>query len=444
MQNNKFEIGYGYDDLSIVPAQVSDISSRSECNPFIKVKNSNIDYLPIFTAPMSTIVNLQNLHIWHYEHIIPIIPRNIDIILRLKKLEEGYWVALSLDEFEKVFITKQPFEDDILPKNILSFRQNYKICIDIANGHMQKLFNIIKKAKEYADFNGKYKLTIMTGNIANPETYEYICECNIPIDYIRLNIGGGLGCLTFSNCSVHYPIASLISKCYDISCKYNNAPKIIADGGIRNYSDVIKALALGADFVMIGSLMAGLLESAARLKFTKEDKERMEQDGLHLSMKFYETYWENDINSGVKTKGLWYTLSETRKMVKEYLGGIFTKTYSETTNSYYDILNTDKFEDNKFLLDLLLPYHPYKSFYGMSTKKGQQDLNLLNPNYQFKTSEGCYKHLPVTHTLHQWSDNMINYLKSAMSYTNKKNVKDFIGDVELIINSPAELNRLNK
>ena len=79
-------------------------------------------------------------------------------------------------------------------------------------------------------------------------------------DYIVHN------CITTSNVSIHYPQASLINECYKIKQKYSSdrdfLPKIVADGGIRNYDHVIKALALGADYVMIGSLFAQCIESA--------------------------------------------------------------------------------------------------------------------------------------------------------------------------------------
>ena len=74
-------------------------------------------------------------------------------------------------------------------------------------------------------------------------------------------------CITTSNVSIHYPQASLIDECYNIKKQLlleteDILPKIIADGGIRNYDHVIKALALGADYVMIGSLFAQCIESA--------------------------------------------------------------------------------------------------------------------------------------------------------------------------------------
>ena len=102
----------------------------------------------------------------------------------------------------------------------------------------------------------------MAGNIANPKTCEYILRWH-NVDYIRLSIGTGNCCITSSNTGIHYPIASLIKECCKIKKQYNKDVKIVADGGIRNYSDVVKALALGADYVMIGSLFGSMKESAA-------------------------------------------------------------------------------------------------------------------------------------------------------------------------------------
>ena len=80
------------------------------------------------------------------------------------------------------------------------------------------------------------------------------------------------GCITSSNTSIHYPMASLINDVFQVKQSLQliadstgkKLPYIIADGGIRNYSDVIKALALGSDYVMIGSLFASLYESCAK------------------------------------------------------------------------------------------------------------------------------------------------------------------------------------
>lgn len=180
--------GYSYNDVTIIPSIISDINSRSECNPFVDSINN---LLPIFTAPMASVVNEGNLDIFLKNGIIPIVPRNIDIERRKYLINEQRWVALSLKEFEDLFITNA--QDRQCDSNT-----HYFICVDIANGHMNSLYTKCAMAKELSNKLG-YKLTIMTGNIANPDTYKWICDFNIRykmrvIDFIRVGIGGGSGC----------------------------------------------------------------------------------------------------------------------------------------------------------------------------------------------------------------------------------------------------------
>ena len=263
------KIGYSYNDLTIVPARISNISSRSECFPFLNTEHD----LPLFTAPMSSVVNLKNLDIWQHNKITPIIPRTINLNLRLNGLVNGYWIAMSLNEFRTYFIDGgidlyNPSKHFILMDKNDRHEEipTYKVCIDIANGHMESLYTMVNEAKMKSR-ERSYTLIVMTGNIANPETYSWLYGKDV--DYVRLSIGSGNGCLTSSNTGVHYPIATLIDECHSIRSHgdyetiKNYYPKIIADGGIRNYSDIIKALALGADYVMVGSLFSGFLESAA-------------------------------------------------------------------------------------------------------------------------------------------------------------------------------------
>ena len=150
---------YTYRDLSILPAIVSSISSRKECNPYYD------KMLPIFTAPMDSIVNEQNINEWIDNSITPIVPRNIEFQKRLDYTYKGYWVAYSLSEFINVFCQDKAYFTE---ENNL-YIPEVKVVIDIANGHMQKIFDVCKKAKEVAKENN-YTLIIMAGNIANPDT----------------------------------------------------------------------------------------------------------------------------------------------------------------------------------------------------------------------------------------------------------------------------------
>ena len=163
-------IGYGYNDLCIVPSKITSISSRSECDPFY-----NNDKLPIFASPMASVVNIANFHLWEREHIIPVLPRNIDYNIRLDYIKQGKWVALSLSEFEELFLNS----DELF--NSMSVFPH--ICVDLANGHMKKLIDVCSLVKD------KYcgNIVLMTGKIANPATYEEYCKARI--DYVMI---GGL------------------------------------------------------------------------------------------------------------------------------------------------------------------------------------------------------------------------------------------------------------
>ena len=230
---------YSLNDIFVIPEPVSLVDSRRECRPFHKN-----GMLPLFTAPMSTVVDLKNYQIFKDNKIEAIIPRSIDFKIR-QELCKDVWCAFSLNEFDEITIpSKMPKGDKLY------------IVIDIANGHMTKLHKTIDSAKKrYGN-----RICIMAGNIANPETYRILSEAGA--DYVRLGIGTGSCCITSSNTAIHYPLGSLITECRELSMKLNNPAKIVADGGIKGFADIIKCLALGADYVMCGSVFNKMLESA--------------------------------------------------------------------------------------------------------------------------------------------------------------------------------------
>ena len=356
------KIKYGYNDINIVPEISSSIEHRSECKlePFL------------FTAPMSSVVNLDNMYDFLACGIIPIIPRNIDFITRKEYIQtfkrepfsnnSQIFVALSLEETNNIFI-KRPIRTIINSSNPLY------ICIDIANGHMQKLLDTIKKLKElYGE-----KIVIMSGNIANPETYKLYEEAGC--DYIRCGIGGGAGCITASNTGVYYPLFSLLEETYRIKKSINGKCKIIADGGIRNYCDIQKAL-LYADYVMLGSMLNKAIESAGKTTYGKS---------------YFIT------KKGKKILNIFRTIFEFGKEVSK-----------EKYDSVLKRIKSGKLE-------------VWKSFYGMSTKRAQSEMG----NKKLKTSEGIEFSQKVEYSLKDFIDNENSYLKSAMSYTNSKTLDEY-------------------
>ena len=370
------EMKYSYNDIAIVPAIKSNVEHRSECNPFTgKFGESS---LPIFTAPMSTVVNVHNFELFEQNHIIPILPRNFPLETRIYYLKRGKWAAVGLQEFEDLFLNND-WDMELYPE--------VNVLIDIANGHMAKLHNIIYDAK--TKYKWHYKFKIMAGNVANPQTYYEMAKAGV--DFVRLSIGTGSGCTTSSNVSIHYSIASLISETYEIKKKLEHAgewtPLIIADGGIRNYSDIIKSLALGSDYVMIGSVFASLIESAAPT-----------------------FYYQNDGKSITE-------ISPFEHKIDAYPDGTF------------DI-------DEEHIIDNL-----HKVFYGMASRRGQEDIN----GEKKKTSEGIQKILPATTNLRKWKENMVSYIQSAMSYTNCFYIDDFNPEnVDCIVISNQTKESINK
>lgn len=237
MNNIKFD----FDDILIQPSVASDISSRRE----IKVTYDD-GYLPLFTAPMDTVVSSQNIDIFQSNGIRVVKPRTMNNPYVDGGSDYGEFISMGLDDFDSVYLGKNKIEYD---------GKEY-VLIDIANGHMRRLLNSVKNAKSIYGEN----LVLMVGNIANPKTYSDLSDAGA--DFIRVGIGNGGGCLTTVQTGVGYPMGSLIKECYIESCLMNNPAKIVADGGFKSYSDVIKALALGADYVMLGSIFNKALESA--------------------------------------------------------------------------------------------------------------------------------------------------------------------------------------
>ena len=218
---NKFD----FNDILIQPAKVSTISSRKEINPF------HDGFLPLITAPMDTVINDNNKQLFTKLKITTCLPRG--------EKNSGGFESYSLAEIENMF-----FKLD--PKGMY--------LIDIANGHMEKLVTTTTRIRK------RYpKIKLMVGNVANPETYVALSKAGA--DYIRIGIGNGGGCSTTVHTGVGYPMGSLVSECYFESCKLKTPAKIVADGGMQNYSDIIKALALGADYVMVGSLFNKAIDS---------------------------------------------------------------------------------------------------------------------------------------------------------------------------------------
>ncbi|ATA68791.1 IMP dehydrogenase [Capnocytophaga cynodegmi] len=126
------------------------------------------------------------------------------------------------------------------------------VVIDTAHGHTQGVISVLKAVK--AKFP---KLDVVVGNIATPEAAIFLAENGA--DAVKVGIGPGSICTTRVVAGVGYPQLSAVMGVAN-ALKGSGTP-VIADGGIRYTGDIVKAIAAGANCVMLGSLLAGTKES---------------------------------------------------------------------------------------------------------------------------------------------------------------------------------------
>ena len=314
---------YSLDDVMIEPAKITYIRHRDDI-----CANYEDGFLPIFTAPMPCVVNISQYKKYTSAGINAIIPRTENLLDRINFLNandyDNTFVAFSMDEFNSVFILK----------NLIRRDRTMRVLIDIACGSMFILHEYIRQAKEiYHD-----KIVIMSGNVASPNGFFMLAKSGC--DLIRCSVGSGSGCSTATYTGVYYPMASLIDECNKIKNQFFRNVKIIADGGITTYRNAFKALALGADYVMMGSRLCQCEDSAGEIVSKPETL-------THMGRK-YKMYYGMASEYGSQLLGK--NTDAPEGMVKEYpikppiakFAHLFSK-YLKSTMSYCDARNLESF-----------------------------------------------------------------------------------------------------
>lgn len=243
-----------YDDVLLVP-QYSDIRSRSE----IDLQTYNFK-LPIISSPMDSVTESDMAIAMDKAGGLGIIHRYNDIseqvqeVIKVKKQTNKVAAAVGIS-------------GDYLERSSELIKNGCNIlCLDVAHGHhilMKEALSILRK-------NCGDLVTIIAGNIATPQGYMDLS--NWGADIIRANIGGGSICTTRVQTGHGFPGLQTVFDCRHIKESFNLKTGIIADGGIRNSGDIVKALAAGADFVMIGSLLAGTDETPGAVMINPENQ----------------------------------------------------------------------------------------------------------------------------------------------------------------------------
>jgi IMP dehydrogenase len=250
------EYYYTFDDILITPAY-SDIESRQEIDTSIDflglplkipIISANMDYI---TGPkmLTTMYNLGGLGILHRFAPWEVIKEDIITLYEKEAIPIIFSVGIrDLKESMEHIKEVSPFV--------------YGVCIDVAHGHHQKVATLIEMIKGSVD-ESISSLKVIAGNVATIDGTDFLYQSGA--DAVKVGIGAGSVCTTRTIAGVGVPQLSAILECAAFA-EENKIP-IIADGGIRHSGDVAKAIAAGANVVMIGNLFAGTEETPGETFF---------------------------------------------------------------------------------------------------------------------------------------------------------------------------------
>lgn len=239
-----------YDDILLLPTN-SDINSRNDVNLFNKD-----GYIPIFSAPMlnisepKVIIELSKLGgvgILHRFFKDSIKERYEKLNQIIDVLPSNYGISIGVHDFNEEL-------------KFVEYAVNHGckfVVIDTASGYLEKTIKAVETLKLFRETN-YFTFKIIAGNVV-----DYIGAYNLAkagADIIRINIGTGVQCTTSKAIGIGCPPLTAIKDCSGIKNTYPNI-MLLADGGIYNSGRALKALAFGADGIMVGSLFGRALEA---------------------------------------------------------------------------------------------------------------------------------------------------------------------------------------
>jgi IMP dehydrogenase len=238
-----------FDDVTLAP-KYSEVLP-SEVNTKIELSKNLSLKIPLLSSAMDTVTESKMAIAMAKAGGIGIIHRNLNIKKQIieirkvksKKLIVGAAVGAGSEELKRA--------EAILKEKV------DLIVVDTAHGHSKKVAEIIKKIKK----KKTSKTILCAGNIATTDAAKFLIK--LGVDIIKVGIGPGSICTTRLVAGIGVPQLSAILEVK--KAVKNRRVKIISDGGIKFSGDIAKALAAGADAVMIGSLFAGTIEAPGKL-----------------------------------------------------------------------------------------------------------------------------------------------------------------------------------
>jgi len=316
--------GLTFDDVLLIPSK-SEIRSRKD--PVLQTrltKTKNI-LIPVISANMDTITESDMAIAMHKQGGLGILHRFMNTaeqVAEVIKVKEAGCQIISAS----VGVGEDSKDR---AKQIVKAGVNL-LTIDIAHGHSVQMIEMMKWLKDTFP-----QVELIAGNLATPEAAFELIQAGA--DAIKVGIGPGSMCTTriITGCGV--PQLTAIALCVEVA-REHNVP-VIADGGLKNSGDIMKALAAGADSVMVGSLLSGTLETPGEIIHGRKAYRGM------ASRKAQDS-WRGGIPEGMAPEGESTTVAikgHAFDVVSELCGGIRSGMSYVNAQSIREIAEKAKF-----------------------------------------------------------------------------------------------------
>lgn len=266
----EYEVKLGFKDVLIRPKR-STLKSRSQVDLdrtyTFKHTQQTWTGVPVIAANMDTVGTFPMAEILARHGMLTAIHKHYSL--------EDWGSFLETQEdtiYNHIMVSSGTSDSDFEKlKRILKTHPEIRfICIDVANGYTESFVDFVKKTRD--TFPDK---VIAAGNVVTGEMVEELILSGA--DIIKVGIGPGSVCTTRVKTGVGYPQLSAIIECADAA--HGLQGLIVADGGCTCAGDVAKAFGAGADFVMLGGMLAGHDESGGKL-IEKDGKKIVEFYGM--------------------------------------------------------------------------------------------------------------------------------------------------------------------
>ncbi|RME14859.1 MAG: guanosine monophosphate reductase [Bdellovibrio sp.] len=332
--------GLSFDDVLIVP-QKSEVRSRRDPDLSTQLTRNLKIQLPFISANMDTVTESEMAIAMHRMGGVGILHRFMPIEEQCQHVD-----TLVKEGLPIVAASIGVHQDSKERAKALVDHGVNLITIDIAHGHSVSMMETIQwLKKEFKD------IEVIAGNVATPEGVTDLAEAGA--DAIKVGIGPGSMCTTriITGCGV--PQLTAIALCAERALKLG--VPIIADGGIKTSGDIMKALACGAQTVMLGSLLAGTLETPGPIRNGKKQYRGMASKAAQVS-------WRGEVPEGMAPEGEATYVpikGHVSDVIKELSGGL------RSGMSYINALRVPDIMKNSRFIEMSLSGHFESKAHGL-------------------------------------------------------------------------------